>query len=507
MNTSSTTSGKTFFGHPRGLSTLFFTEIWERFSYYGMRPLLILYMTKKLIDGGMGLDTPTGTAIVGLYTFGVYALALPGGWVADRLLGQRKSVLFGGIVIAAGHYTLAVPTTFAFYTGLLLVVLGTGLLKPNVSSIVGDLYSRDEGARRDAGFSIFYMGINIGAMFGPLVCGWLFQFNPHWGFGAAGVGMTFGLIQYVFGQKYLGDAGHIKPDFADPASRRDSLKKFLIGLGVLAVLIAGVAGANASGITYSVALFGSSYTLLPLTLVSFAQMTGVIVVVLAVLYFGFIILFGCHNATEKKRVAVIALLFLGAAIFWSGFEQASTALNLFARDQTDLVFFGWQMPVTWFQSINPLFIIALAPVIGMLWVKLGSNNPSIGAKFGYGLIVMGSGFFVLAWGATFATDGSRVSPMWLVTTYFLHTVGELSLSPVGLSSVTKLSPDRMVGQMMGTWFMGAALGNLIAGLAAGYIESMPQSQLFGTVATVVVVAGILFLLFSRPIRWMASGID
>ncbi|MFQ5668995.1 MAG: peptide MFS transporter [Acidobacteriota bacterium] len=500
-------SGKTFFGHPRGLSTLFFTEIWERFSYYGMRPLLILYMTKKLIDGGMGLSTPTGTAIVGLYTFGVYALALPGGWIADRLMGQRRAVLLGGLVIAAGHYTLAVPATWAFYTGLLLVVLGTGLLKPNVSAIVGDLYSEDEGARRDAGFTIFYMGINIGAAVGPLICGWLFQMNPHWGFGAAGVGMTFGLIQYVMGQKYLGAAGHLRPAFASRDAQRESRKKLFIGLAILVAVGLAVAGANASGAAFSIHLFGRAIVLLPLTLVSFAQFTGFIVFVLAICYFSFVIIYACRDTTEKKRVALIAILFVGAALFWSGFEQASTAFNLFARDQTDLVFFGWQMPVTWLQSVNPLFIVALAPVVGSLWVMLGAHNPSIGAKFGYGLVLMGTGFFVLAWGSTFVTEGSRVSPMWLVMTYFFHTVGELSLSPVGLSSVTKLAPERLVGQMMGTWFMGAALGNLMAGLLAGYIESMPQAQLFGTVAAFAVGTGVLFFVFKKPIRWLGAGIE
>jgi len=480
-----------FFGHPRGLATLFFTEFWERFSYYGMRALLVLFMTDTARHG-MGLETETATAIYGLYTFGVYALALPGGWMADKIFGQRRAVLIGGIIIAAGHYTMAVPTDPSFFLGMFLIVLGTGPLKPNVSSVVGDLYP-EGGARRDAGFSIFYMGINFGALLGPLICGYLGEeVNWHLGFGAAGVGMTFGLLQYVLGGKHMGNAGYLKGDAADPASVKRAVSQFTWGVVFIVVLSAVIIGLSAADI-------------LPLTLVGFAQSTGIIVLVLAAFYFVYVAFFACKDGVERARIGVIFLLFLGAAMFWSGFEQAGSSMNLFAENFTDRVIFGWEMPTTFLQSVNPLFIIILAPVMGMLWVRLGAYNPSIPVKFGLGLVLLGSGFFVLAWGAQFIEAG-KVSPMWLVTTYFLHTVGELCLSPIGLSSITKLAPQRLVSQMMGTWFVGAALGNLIAGLVAGFIEDMPQDQLFSTVALIVIGSGVVFLLFAKPIGKLTHGV-
>ena len=479
-----------WFGHPRGLSTLFFTEMWERFSYYGMRALLILFMTDMVASGGLGMTDVTATAIYGLYTFAVYAVALPGGWIADRLLGQRRAVLWGGVVIAAGHFTMAVPTTSAFYLGLTLIVLGTGLLKPNVSAIVADLYP-EGGARRDAGFSVFYMGINVGALAGPLVCGTLGEnVNWHLGFSAAGVGMGLGIVQYVWGWRYLGDAGVLR---AKPDERAHSWRTFLWGVGLVVGLVVLLVGLQSGG-------------LLTLSFLNVAQGTGLIITILVIVYFAYVFLFGGLNPDERKRVAVIPLLFLAAAVFWSGFEQAGSSMNLFAERLTDRVVFGWEAPASWLQSINPLFIVALAPVFGSLWVWLGSRNPSIPLKFTFGLIQLGLGFFVLAWGSTFATDGDLVSPMWLIMTYFFHTTGELCLSPVGLSSITKLSPQRFVGQMMGIWFMAAALGNLLAGLVAGLIESLPLPQLFGTVGVIVAGMGLLMLLVSGPVGRLAGDV-
>lgn len=485
-------TGKTWFGHPRGLSTLFFTELWERMSYYGMRALLVLFMTAAVVDGGMGMGVAKATAIYGLYTFGVYAMCLPGGWVADKLLGQRKSVLLGGILIACGHYTLAIPVPSSFYIGLIFIVLGTGLLKPNVSSVVGELYP-EGGARRDAGFSVFYMGINLGAIIGPLVCSTLGEkVNWHLGFSAAGVGMTLGLIQYWIGQKYIRNIGNLSEDAARPDILKRSWRYFFYGIGLVVILTAVIAALSVS-------------EAIPLTLVGFARTTGVILVILAALYFTWNIIFACENNDERKRVGVIAIMFFGAAMFWSGFEQAGSSMNLFARDFTDRIILGWNVPVGYFQNINPLFIVLLAPVAGMVWVKLGARNPSIPIKFALGLILLGLGFCVLAWGSTF-TEAGRVSPMWLVVTYFLHTVGELCLSPIGLSCITKLSPKRMVSQMMGTWFLGAALGNLIAGLVAGYLEKLSTSSLFFTVALIVGVTGFIFMIFYKPISKMAGGI-
>ncbi len=487
-------TGRTFLGHPIGLSTLFFTEMWERFSYYGMRALLILFMTDAA-RGGMGMNAAEAGALYGLYTFGVYALALPGGWIADRLIGSRQAVLYGGVLIALGHFSMAIPSTQSFYLGLLLIVLGTGLLKPNVSAIVGDLYTEADGARRDAGFSIFYMGINIGAFAGPLICSALGEnVNWHMGFGAAGVGMTLGLVQYVYGYKHLSNAGELDPEAAQPEVLAKTRKNFFVGM-------AGVLGITAA------LVFAARSGMLNMSLVEFAEATGVIVVGLAAVYFAYVLTFVCRNSVERQRIGVCILLFIGAALFWSGFEQAGSSMNLFAQDNTDRTLLGTEVPAGWLQSVNPLFIILLAPVIGSLWVWLDSRsrNPSIPVKFGLGLILLGLGFLVLSWGATYI-DGGKVGMQWLVATYFLHTVGELCLSPVGLSSMTKLAPRRLVSQMMGVWFMGAALGNLIAGLVAGYIENLPQSDLYQRVAMFVIIGGFAFLLLSPIIKKMCNGV-
>ena len=358
-----------------------------------------------------------------------------------------------------------------------------------MSAIVGDLYP-EKGAQRDAGFSLFYMGINIGALAGPIICGILGEsYNWHLGFSAAGFGMVIGLIQYRMGQKYLGSAGTLPQTTEAVAARKGDWTKLyagsaaVVGACVLLYLMRGSLGLN---------------------LENLAQLTGVIIVGLAVVYFGYVLAAGGLSSREKKRVVVIFLLFIGAALFWSGFEQAGSSMNLFASRFTDRVVMGTEIPASTLQSVNPWFIILLAPVFGWLWVRLGSREPSIPVKFGLGLATLGAGFLVMAWGSTYipedATGFNGVSPMWLVVTYFLHTCGELCLSPVGLSSVTKLSPQRLVGQMMGTWFMGAALGNLIAGLVAGRIESMPLPQLFSTVAMVVIVSGFLFLVFTPLIK-------
>ena len=482
---------KQFFGHPRGLSTLFFTEMWERFSYYGMRGLLVLFLVNALENGGMGLTDGTAAAIYGMYTAGVYLFALPGGWMADRLLGKRQAVFIGGIIIAAGHFSMAVPSSNFFFLGLILIVLGTGLLKPNVSAIVGDLYP-DGGARRDAGFSLFYMGINIGALLGPLLVGYLGEnISWHLGFSAAGIGMILGLIQYKMGEKYLGSAGLLSEEARGRTGA--AWKTFFMGIGVVGVLAAVLFGLSSTGT-------------LALTLEGAAQATGVIIVSLAIIYFVTALLFFGLDGDEKKRVMLIFILFIGSAMFWSGFEQAGSSMNLFAERLTDRVVFGWEAPASWLQSINPLFIILLAPVAGSLWVRLGDRDPSIPTKFGIGLALLGIGFLVLAWASVSASDDNRVTPVWLVMTYFLHTCGELALSPVGLSSVTKLSPPRLVGQMMGIWFMGTALGNLIAGLVAGQFERLPLVQLFGAVGALAIGSGLIFLVLKGPISRLAGDV-
>ena len=478
---------RTVFGHPIGLSTLFFTELWERFSYYGMRAILILFLTDAE-HGGFAMSSETAGVIYGLYTACVYLVALPGGWIADRLIGQRQAIFVGGIIIASGHFTLAVTGQFTFYLGLILIIVGTGLLKPNVSAIVGGLYPNG-GPQRDAGFSIFYMGINLGAFLGPLICGYLGQnVNWHLGFGIAGVGMVIGLISYKYGQRHLGDVGKAPTDDPDVAA---SWKKFFIGLGVMIIV--------------SLALLGVR-TVAPFTLEQFGIGLGYGVIMISILYFVFVLLFGGLETAEKKRVIVIFFLFIGAALFWSGFEQAGSGLNLFAERLTNTTIGSFEAPASWLQSINPLFIILLAPVFGWLWLALADREPSIPVKFAYGLILLGVGFLVIAWGATYANEeGPGVSPGWLIGTYFFHTVGELCLSPVGLSSITKLAPGKYVGQMMGIWFMGAALGNLFAGLIGGKFESLPLPDLFFSVAMVVIISGLLFAIFSKPIKKLIGG--
>ncbi len=482
-----------FFGHPRGLATLFFTEMWERFSYYGMRALLILYMTAVAARGGMGLTDKRAAAIYGLYTAGVYLLALPGGWVADRVLGQRSAVFLGGIVIAAGHFSMAVPTTATFFLGLCLIMVGTGLLKPNVSSIVGDLYP-EGGARRDAGFSVFYMGINIGAIVGPLICGWLGEkINWHLGFSAAGIGMVLGLIQYRMGARYLGDAGHMEPE--EVARRPSALRGLAAGIAVAAAIAVALAFLQAGGITR-------------ITFEGVAEGTAYVIVGVAVLYFGFVLAMGNLTAAQKKRVVVIFLLFLAAALFWSGFEQAGSSMNLFAERLTNRGLLGFVIPASLFQSVEPFFIVVLAPVFGALWLWLArrSREPSIPVKFGLGLLLLAVSFLVMAWAATRASETHRVTPFFLISAYFLQTCGELSLSPVGLSSVTKLAPKRLVSQMMGTWFMGSALGNLVAGLVAGQFQSMPLPALFGKVALWAAIGGFLMVIFSGGVKKLMGSV-
>lgn len=487
-----------WFGHPRGLATLFFTEMWERFSYYGMRAILVLAMVAAVEEGGLGLDDRSATAIYGVYTAGVYMLTLAGGWVADRLLGQRRAVWYGGILIACGHFTMALPWMQTFFIGMVLIVLGTGLLKPNISAMVGQLYADDAGARRDAGFSIFYMSINLGAFIGQLVCGYLGErIGWHWGFGAAGVFMLLGVAQYRLTGHYLGTAGMTSFNRADAAlvsrQRRDWR-------------IVQIAGALLVGLALAMVLGGVRID--PLLL---AQGTGVAIVAVSLAYFAWVLLWGGLDTAERKRVGAIIVLFVAAALFWSGFEQAGSSFNLFAERYTDRVVLGWEVPASWLQSINPFFIITLAPVFAALWIRLGMKQmePSMPVKMALGLLQMALGFLVLSFAARYVVQGEQVAPTWLLLTYLFHTTGELCLSPVGLSAVTKLSPPRYVGQMMGVWFMGAALGNLIAGLLAGFfgedsVANMPQR--FFDIFTFGSVAALLLLLGARAVKRLMGDV-
>ncbi len=486
--------GRLFPQHPAGLQTLFFTEMWERFSYYGMRALLVLFMVNAIETGGMGLTDQVATAIYGLYTASVYLLALPGGWIADRLLGAQRCIWFGGIVIMLGHFTLAIPSPYAFFVGLLLVALGTGLLKPNISTVVGELYAPGD-PRRDAGFTIFYMGINIGGAAGPLICGYLAEsssFGWHYGFAAAGVGMLFGLIQFKLTGSKLGDSGREPPNA--PSDARGSRRAWLaVSLAILAlVCVAALIGAGA-------------WRPDPVVI---AGRASVFIVALAFVYFAWLLLFGGLNGDEKRRVLVLIVLFFAAAMFWAGFEQAGSSLNLFAERFTQRQFGEFEIPASWLQATNPILIILLAPMFAALWVNLARRNmdPSTPAKFALGLILLGAGFGVMFFAAKLVAAGDRVLPTWLILTYLLHSMGELTLSPVGLSATTKLAPRRYVGQMMGVWFLAAALGSLLAGLLAGAftgdVADMPG--LYQQIVLTTAGAGLILLAASPWVTRLAG---
>jgi POT family proton-dependent oligopeptide transporter len=478
---------RSFFGHPRGLSTLFFTEMWERFSYYGMRALLILFMTATVANGGLGFPTSKAGAIYGLYTAMIYLFSLPGGWLADRIIGLRRAVLWGGVIIACGHFAMAIPSLGTFYLGLALIVFGTGLLKPNISTLVGTLYS-EKDARRDAGFSIYYMGINIGALISPLVCGYLRkEFDWHYGFGAAGVGMTLGVLQYSLGAKYLGNGG------ATASRTEGDFRQFRRALVASLIVIAGGTLLAMTGI-------------LPFTAEGLSDIFGVILTGIVVLFFIWLLTAKGYSPVEHKRFWAILVLFIASAAFWSAFEQAGSTLNLFAERNTRL--HQWDMPLVgafipeYFQSFNSVFLIALAPVIGWLWLKLGRHEPSSPAKFSWGLIFVGLGFAILIPVST----GTAASPWWLTLTYLLHTIGELCLSPVGMSAMTKLAPARIGGLMMGAWFLSISVGDFIGGRLAAVYETFPLPTLFGIVAGFSIVMGLLLVMLIKPMKRLMGGV-
>jgi len=483
-----------FFGHPRGLSTLFFTEMWERFSYYGMRALLILFMTAPIAAGGLGFDTGVAGAVYGLYTSMVYMTSLPGGWIADRLIGQRRAVLYGGIIIACGHFSMAFPSVTTFYLGLALIVVGTGLLKGNAAVIVGGLYGPND-SRRDAGFSIYYMGINLGAFVAPLVCGYLGQrVNWHIGFGTAGVGMVLGLVQYVLGAKYLGDAGlHPAPAASPEAAARLHSRVKIWGGATLAVA--------------ALVAVGMAIGALPITARQIADAAGYLLLVIVVAFFAWLFFWGDWTPAERRRLYAIAALFVASAIFWSEFEQAGSTLNLFGDRATRTSVLGWTFPSSYYQSLQPLFIITFAPVFAWLWVRLGRREPSSPAKFGLGLLFVGSGFALLVVASSLSANGVKVAPWWLLVTYLLHTFGELSLSPVGLSATTRLAPARVAGLMMGVFYLAISVGNFIGGRLASLYGAMPLPNLFGAIAAVGIGVGLVMFALTPPIKRLMGDVN
>jgi proton-dependent oligopeptide transporter, POT family len=428
------TRDSAWFGHPRGLSTLFFTEMWERFSYYGMRGFLILYMVKAL-----GFTDQHAGAVYGNYVGSVWLAAIFGGIIADRWLGHYRSVLIGGAVIALGHFTLALHALPFFYAGLSLIVVGTGLLKPNVSTLVGSLYDQGD-ERRDAGFSIFYMGINLGAFLGPIIAGKLAEgVDWHIGFACAGVGMTLGLVQYVLGRRRLQS-----------------------GIERLAARPRPMAATTVSADAFT--------------------------------------------TDDWKRIAAVFVFFAFASLFWGAYEQAGSTLNLFADRYVHLDLLGVKLYASWFVSIQAAFVILLSPIFAWLWVKLGPRQPSTPAKYALALLFVGLAFVLLLPAGAIAQTGVKISPLWLVGCYFIEELGELCLSPVGLSVVTKLAPTRIVGLMLGVFFLSNAVGNKLAGWSAGFISTVPLPTLFGVTAAVCLGAAVVMFLLIKPVQNLMSGV-
>ena len=448
MNTSNT-----FFGHPIGLRTLFLTEMWERMSYYGMRALLVLYMTGAVtgFNPGLGWSQVESQAIYGIYSGMVYFMVVPGGWIADNILGHQKAVLIGALIIALGHFTLAIPIEQTFFLGLIFVVLGTGLLKGNISTIVGQLYEGQDD-KRDAGYTIFYMSINIGSTLGFLICSWLGEkIGWHWGFGAAGIGMAFGIIQFIKHRNLLGDAGMYPNEMSDEKRKKytNYLKVSLIGMFL-------VIGAGLLGF----------FTIDPRF---FAEQFAYFLTIIAGLYFVYLFLFAGLNATERKNLILLFLLFIGAAAFWSGFDQSAGSLNIFARDYTNLAILGYEIPVGWLQFANPVIVVLFAPIFAGIWAQLARKNldPSLPLKFAIGLLFMALSFFVMIIAVNIALESSPVGMQWLLLTYLFQTWGELALSPIGLSAFSRYGPKRYMGQMFGLWFLASAIGGVLAGLLGG----------------------------------------
>jgi proton-dependent oligopeptide transporter, POT family len=479
-------------GHPRGLTTLFFTEMWERFSFYGMRAILVLYMVAAPGIGGLGYDTPHATAIYGTYSMAAFLLSLPGGIIADQWLGTRRSVLIGGIIIAAGHFTMAIPAVPTFFAGLVLVACGTGLLKPNVSALVGGLYAQDDD-RRDSGFSLFYMGINIGAFLAPLVCGFLaeaepfknvlrsFGINPdnswHFGFAAAGVGMLLGLVVFCFQRdrlEHVGDRRAAKP--APSAQKRKG-------------------GAMQTAIYVALSVFTVAGTLL-----AGNNWQNVLPFLLAFDALVLVVMMGMREqltGAEWKRLAVMGIYFVVTIAFWSAYEQKGSSLSLFAKDMVQRNIGSFVVPAAWFQSLTALYVILLAPVFAALWVRLGHRQPSSLAKLALAPLLIGFGYAAFTLLCSSLHVGAKINPLWLAGLFLFEVFGELCLSPIGLNLVTKLAPVKLVGLMMGLWFFGGSFGYKLAGYFAGYYVPDPArlTVLYGGIAAgLFAVAALLFLL-------------
>ncbi|MCM3442554.1 peptide MFS transporter [Metabacillus halosaccharovorans] len=481
---------KGFFGHPKGLFTLFFTEFWERFSYYGMRAILVFYMYYEVTKGGLGLEESTALAIMSIYGSLVYMSGIIGGWLADRIFGTSKAIFYGGIFIMLGHIALAIPGSLSmFFVSMVLIVIGTGLLKPNVSSVVGDVYSETDN-RRDAGFSIFYMGINFGGFLAPLIVGEVgMKHDFHLGFGIAAIGMFFGLLVFVFTKKKnLGLAGTVVPNPLSPTEK----KKVFATIGISAVILAAIIA-----ITISMGI---------LTIDTFVALIGILGILIPTIYFIVMYRSPKTTATERSRIIAYIPLFIAAVMFWAIQEQGSTILAHYADKRTDLEFLGFTISPAWFQSLNPLFIIILAPVFAGLWVKLGDRQPTVPKKFSLGLLFAGLSFIVILVPGALTGEGELVSPLWLVLSYFIVVLGELCLSPVGLSATTKLAPNAFSAQTMSLWFLSSAAAQAINAQIVGFYTPETENLYFGTIGGVAIILAIILFLLSPKIQVFMKGV-
>ncbi|MEH7123359.1 peptide MFS transporter [Bacillus sp. JJ1773] len=480
---------KGFFGHPKGLFTLFFTEFWERFSYYGMRAILVFYMYYEVSKGGLGIDQPTALAIMSIYGSLVYMSGIIGGWLADRVFGTSKAVFYGGILIMFGHLALAIPGNITlFFISMVLIVLGTGLLKPNVSSVVGEIYSEEDN-RRDSGFSIFYMGINLGGFLAPLIVGSTMGYSFHLGFGIAAVGMFLGLLVFMFTKKKnLGLAGTIVHNPLSPAEKKKTITIF----GLVAVIIA---------IICAIAI-PAGY----LTFDSFIALVGILGILIPTAYF--VVMYRSKKTTDVERSRIIAYipLFIASVMFWAIAEQGSTILAAYADTRTQLNFAGITISPAWFQSLNPLFIIVLAPVFAWGWVKLGNRQPSIPQKFSIALLFAGISFLVILLPAYFGGTDTLVNPLWLVLSIFIAVLGELCLSPVGLSATTKLAPAAFSAQTMSLWFLSNAAAQAINAQIVKFYTPETEMAYFGIIGGASIVLSIILFILAPKIQGFMKGI-
>jgi len=478
-----------FFGQPKGLLTLFFTEFWERFSYYGMRALLLYYMYTEVTDGGLGIDESLARSIMAIYGSLVYMSGVIGGWIADRVFGMQQTVFYGGVLIMLGHIVLALPAgKIALFVSMFLIVMGTGLLTPNVSNLVGDLYSPND-LRRDSGFSIFYMGINLGAFIAPFIVGTLGQtYNYHLGFGAAAIGMLIGLIVFVITRKqYLGLAGLQAPNPLKDKEKKKVFRRIGIGTIVLAILLIVT---STAGI---------------MTIDRFILIVSILGVVIPTLYF--IIMYRSPKTTadEKSRLIAYIPLFIAAIIFWSIAEQGAIVLAEYADKRTQLSFLGFELKSSWFQSLTPLYIILLSPLFAGLWMKLGKRQPSTSKKFSYGLIFAGLSFLIMTL-PPFIQGTELVSPIWLVLSFLFVIFGELCLSPVGLSATTKLAPAAFSAQTMSLWFLSNAAAQGINAQIVKFFSFDHEVLYFGVIGSVAIIFGIILYLLSPTIQKYMRGI-